>query len=382
MKPVTLTLLLISLLLSVGTPQINQDIDPGSQTLAHRFVQLTDPLPNRSLASNPTGSLRGGSPTDPTESIWGGFYDHPARSLWGGFPLNPITIDTTSTPPTSAQSPSCEPTETFCVIEHHFPFQRPISPVFNAIVDSSYLYGSTQFGDLEPHHGVEIPSPTGMPVLAVDDGIAIVAGNDAHSVYGPWENFYGNLVVLEHRLSGMDEPVYTLYGHLSTVRVIVGQTVKAGEAIGEVGSSGMAAGSHLHFEIRQGTNQYTNTRNPALWLIPLEDEYEQQNGILAGSLENAEGNPIHFTIKAEHYPHIDEPPEKIYFIETYATDMESIGSNDNYHENFALMDLPPGHYRLVLSASGKWTERWVDVEPGKLSFITIVSKQQMIGESE
>jgi hypothetical protein len=259
------------------------------------------------------------------------------------------------------------------VIEHRFPFQRPISPVFDAIVDSSYLYGSTQFGGLEPHHGVEIPNPTGIPVLAVDDGIAVVAGNDAHRVYGPWENFYGNLVVLEHLLPGVEEPVYTLYGHLSTVKVKVGQTVKAGEAIGEVGASGMAAGSHLHFEIRAGANQYTNTRNPALWLLPLSDENDRQYGVLAGSLENAEGNPIHFTIKAEYYSDNDVSPDKIYFIETYATDVESIGSNDNYHENFALMDLPPGQYRIVLSASGKWTERWVEIEPGKLSFVTIVS---------
>ena len=179
--------------------------------------------------------------------------------------------------------------------------------------------------------------------------------------------------MLEHRLPGMQGPVYTLYGHLSTVKVKVGQTVKVGEIIGEVGSSGMAAGSHLHFEIRQGDNKYSNTRNPALWLIPLDDENDQQFGVLAGSLKNAEGNPIHFTIKAEYYPNIDEPPEKIYFIETYATDKESISSDDNYHENFALMDLPPGRYRIILSASGKWIDRWVEIEPGKLSFVTIVS---------
>jgi murein DD-endopeptidase MepM/ murein hydrolase activator NlpD len=220
---------------------------------------------------------------------------------------------------------------------------------------------------------VEIPNPTGTPVLAVDDGVAVVAGKDAHSVYGPWENFYGNLVVLEHQLTGVEEPVYTLYGHLSTVKVKVGQTVNAGDAIGEVGTSGMAAGSHLHFEIREGTDQYTNTRNPAFWMLPLNDDNDQQYGILAGSLENAEGNPIHFTIKVEYYPDIDGPPDKNYFIETYATDIESISNNDNYHENFALMDIPPGQYRIVLSASGKWTERWVEVKPGKLSFVTIVS---------
>jgi hypothetical protein len=65
---------------------------------------------------------------------------------------------------------------------------------------------------------------------------------------------------------------------------------------------------------------------------------------------------------------------KPFFIETYATEMDVIRSNEIYQENFVLTDLPPGHYRIVLNVSGKWTERWVEVEPGKLSFVTIVSE--------
>ena len=210
--------------------------------------------------------------------------------------------------------------------------------------------------------------------MAVADGIVVVAGSDAHSIYGPWENFYGNLVVLLHSLPDMEEPVYTLYGHLSTVQVQVGQAVKGGEAIGEVGATGRAIGSHLHFEVRVGADHYVNTRNPALWLFPRNDENGQQYGALAGKIDNAQGDPIYFTVKAEYYPDINEAPDKTFYIETYASDIEPIGSNDKYRENFALTDLPPGHYRIALSASGKWTERWVKVESGKLSFVTIVSK--------
>ena len=172
----------------------------------------------------------------------------------------------------------------------------------------------------------------------------------------------------------MEEPVYTLYGHLSVVKVKVGQLVKVGEPIGEVGITGMATGSHLHFEVRVGANQYTHTRNPMLWLMPHNDEKKQQDGVLAGKLDNAYGGPIHFTVKAEYYSDINGSPEKIYFIETYATDMDSIESDSNYQENFVLPDLPPGHYRIAINASGKWTERWVEVEPGKISFVTIISK--------
>jgi hypothetical protein len=221
---------------------------------------------------------------------------------------------------------------------------------------------------------VEILNPAGTPILAVEDGTVVVAGSDAHDTYGPRENFYGNLVVLEHHLPNMEEPVYTLYGHLSTIKVQVGQAVKGGEPIGKVGATGRAIGSHLHFEVRVGTNQYDDTRNPALWLLPLIDENDQPYGVLAGKVSNAEGDPISLTMKVEYYPDINEPPDRIFYVETYASDMEPIRNDDTFEENFVLVDLPPGYYRIALSASGKWTERWVEVESGKLSFVTIVSK--------
>jgi hypothetical protein len=76
----------------------------------------------------------------------------------------------------------------------------------------------------------------------------------------------------------------------------------------------------------------------------------------------------------EYYLDIDEPPDTVFYVETYASDIDSIGSDDFFEENFMLVDLPPGHYRIVLNASGKWTERWAEVKPGKLSFVRIVSK--------
>ena len=381
MKLTTIALLIIALSLSACDAGVGQTPEPPSQIVSPRSAQPINLPSGRSLALHPTRNLGGGSVPDSTKNLWDGFSNYPARSLWGGFPLL-LTAKATETSPSSSSPsadqsffpPSCESSETFCVLQHYFPFQRPFSSEFNTAIEPSYLYGTTEFGALEPHHGVEILNPTGTPVLAVEDGTVIVAGSDAHSVYGPWENFYGNLVVLEHSLPGMEEPVYTLYGHLSKITVGVGQVVKTGEIIGEVGATGKAIGSHLHFEVRVRTNQYASTRNPALWLTPRTNENGQKYGTLAGKLDNARGNPIDFTFKAEYYPDVNEPPERTYYIETYATDIDSIKSNDTYQENFILIDLPPGHYRIALSVSGKWTERWVDVEPGKLSFVTIVSK--------
>lgn len=401
MKPITIVLLCMAFFLPACTNRAGQEFNSQSQLPASRSAQSKTSPSERPPASYLARSLWGGFPLDPAEGLLSNFSLYPARSLWGGFPLHPAMIVTTkpsssalfssvlfssalaaspqssSAPSSSSQpssAPSCELTEDSCITQHRFSFQRPFSSIFNTAIDSSYLYGGTQFGALAPHHGVEILNPTGTPVLAVADGIVVVAGSDAHSTYGPWENFYGNLVVLVHRLPDMEEPVYTLYGHLSTVTVQVGQAVKGGEVIGEVGATGRAIGSHLHFEVRVGANHYANTRNPALWLFPRNDENGQQYGALAGKIDNAQGDPIYFTVKAEYYPDINEIPEKTFYIETYATDIDQIGNNDKYRENFALIDLPPGHYRIALSASGKWTERWVEVESGKLSFLTIVSR--------
>ena len=382
MKLTTIALFIIALSLSACEAGVGQVSTPQSQIASPRSTQPVNLPFRRSLASYPTRNLGGDFSLDSTRNLWDGFSDYPARSLWGGFPLlltAKATTTSSSSPPSSSDSQSffpssCVSPEDFCVFQHYFPFQRPFSSDFNTAIEPSYLYGTTEFGALEPHHGVEILNPTGTPVLAAADGTVVVAENDAHSVYGPWENFYGNLVVLEHSLPGMDEPVYTLYGHLSKITVGVGQGVKAGEIIGEVGATGRAIGSHLHFEVRVGTNQYTSTRNPALWLSPRTNENGQQYGTLAGKLDNARGNPIDFTFKAEYYPDNNGSPQKTYYIETYATDIDPIRGDDTYQENFVLVDLPPGRYRIALSVSGKWTERWVDVEAGKLSFVTIVSK--------
>lgn len=382
MKPITIALLTIALVLSACTTRVSQEPESHPQTSTSRPAQKKNLTSKQPGLSYPDRSSWGGFPLYTAGSLWGGISLYPARSLWGGFPLHPVTIvsmDRSSSTASSSEQPSdlapaCDPTQESCIVENHFSFQQPFSSNFNNVVEPAYIYGSTEFGVLEPHHGVEIENPTGTPILAVSDGIVIVAGSDAHHAYGPRENFYGNLVVLAHNLSGLEEPVYTLYGHLSGINVQVGQAVQGGEVIGEVGATGRAFGSHLHFEVRVGTNHYEDTRNPALWLYPCDDENGQPYGALVGKLDNPQGDPIYATIKAEYYPDLNEPPDKTFYIETYATDIETIKSDETYRENFVLTDLPPGHYRLALSASGKWTERWIEVESGKLSFVSIVSR--------
>src|SRR5688500_5905585 len=181
-------------------------------------------------------------------------------------PTNTSQAPTTapSTPPTITFTPEipCDPFMVdFCITDGHFLLQRPIQPPANDLIDPGYGYGSTANGTRDPHHGVEFSNASGTPIYAAADGTVIFAGPDDQAIYAPWGNFYGNLVVIEH----LGE-LFTLYAHLSKIDVEVNQNVLGGEKIGEVGSTGGAIGSHLHFEVRHGdVEDYFATQNPALW---------------------------------------------------------------------------------------------------------------------
>ena len=88
---------------------------------------------------------------------------------------------------------------------------------------------------LRAHTGVDITAPKGTPVYATAAGT--VSGENPGSGYGI-------VVVLNHGYS-----YQTLYAHLSKKAVRPGQKVKRGQVIGYVGSTGMASGSHLHYEV-------------------------------------------------------------------------------------------------------------------------------------
>ena len=185
---------------------------------------------------------------------------------------------------TTAEIP-CDPFSVdYCITDGHFIFQRPIHPPGNELLDETYLYGSTADGTREPHHGVDIANKSGTPVYAAADGTVLFAGADKQAVYCPWPNFYGNLIVLKHK-----DGLFTLYAHLSKIDVGAGQAVDTGTKIGEVGRTGVAIGSHLHFEVRQGdVEDYFATQDPQLWLLPAKDPQGGRFGILAISVMEAD----------------------------------------------------------------------------------------------
>ena len=99
---------------------------------------------------------------------------------------------------------------------------------------------------LHGYNGIDIGAPSGTRILAAAVGTVILAKGG-----GGWNGGYGNYVVIRH-----DNGTQTLYAHMSQVLTTVGTRVQQGSAIGNVGSTGKATGSHLHFEVRGATNHF------------------------------------------------------------------------------------------------------------------------------
>ena len=97
------------------------------------------------------------------------------------------------------------------------------------------------YKDSRLHAGFDFSAPTGTPIYATADGEVQIAGFNTDG--------YGNKVVINHGYG-----FQTLYAHMVRVIARVGQSIKRGEVIGYVGSTGKSTGPHLHYEvIKRGT---------------------------------------------------------------------------------------------------------------------------------
>ena len=108
------------------------------------------------------------------------------------------------------------------------------------------------FGTERWHSGIDINAAEGSTVLAADGGTVTVA---------TYSSSYGNYIMIYHT-----NGAYTLYAHLSSIAVSVGQTVKKGDVIGYSGSTGWSTGPHLHFEIRNASG---GTEDPTAYFSGL-----------------------------------------------------------------------------------------------------------------
>ncbi|WP_449403756.1 peptidoglycan DD-metalloendopeptidase family protein [Exiguobacterium artemiae] len=122
-------------------------------------------------------------------------------------------------------------------------FSRPASgPITQGYGGASGVYGYTF------HNGIDIGAPTGTPVYASAGGTVITS-----RYYGA----YGNHIMMKSTVNGVSYT--TVYAHLNSRSVYVGQTIAKGTKIGTIGATGNAFGAHLHFEMHRGSYVYSGT---------------------------------------------------------------------------------------------------------------------------
>jgi murein DD-endopeptidase MepM/ murein hydrolase activator NlpD len=101
------------------------------------------------------------------------------------------------------------------------------------------------------HEGIDLAGPLDSPIVAVGDGVVVEAGPAAG--FGLW-------VVIRHANGD-----YSIYGHMYTYYVTVGEHVRAGQHIADIGANGQSTGPHLHFGVARGSVQGPYL-DPVPWL--------------------------------------------------------------------------------------------------------------------
>jgi murein DD-endopeptidase MepM/ murein hydrolase activator NlpD len=113
------------------------------------------------------------------------------------------------------------------------PFQLPIENEISSVYGNKRVFN----GQLKSYHnGVDFRAPPGTPAAAANTGIVRLAKNLFYS---------GNAVIIDHGTN-----IFTIYGHLSKIKVAAGQRIEKGQLIGLTGATGRVSGPHLHWGIK------------------------------------------------------------------------------------------------------------------------------------
>jgi murein DD-endopeptidase MepM/ murein hydrolase activator NlpD len=128
----------------------------------------------------------------------------------------------------------------------------PFVQLGNSKVEASFADHRTYF-----YKGKEVDQQVHLGFdLAVTQHVPVVAGNNGRIVNASWLGIYGNCVIIDHGAG-----VQSLYGHLMSFDVKVGDAVTRGQVIGRSDSTGLAGGDHLHFTMLVGGHMV----NPVEW---------------------------------------------------------------------------------------------------------------------
>ena len=117
-------------------------------------------------------------------------------------------------------------------------FEWPVKGVISGVYGSQRILNGVPKW---PHYGLDIANETGTPVYAPVDGVVTMADDLYYS---------GNTLILDHGMR-----VFSTFLHMDTITVEVGETVKQGEQIGTIGSTGRSTGPHLDWRINLGNTR-------------------------------------------------------------------------------------------------------------------------------
>ena len=175
-----------------------------------------------------------------------------------GGPLSPISYSTKSVPLDAATErangilASLDQMNLYRLATEKAPLDMPVKTAFR--YTSGFGGRSDPFGrGHRRHEGIDLAGAMGSPILVTGDGVVTKAG---------WSSGYGQMVQVRHEF-GLE----TVYGHMSKIRVKVGQKVSRGDRIGDMGSTGRSTGTHLHYEIHVGGTPV----NPMTFIMAAKD---------------------------------------------------------------------------------------------------------------
>ena len=238
----------------------------------------------------------------------------------------------------------------------HFYFSRPIAADEINWPSQNYRYGGEFFEDVV-HTGVDIPAPEGTPVLAAGSGKVIWAGYGVYRGGEDPNDPYGLAVTIRHDYGYQGQTLYTVYGHMQQIDVALGQYVKQGDPLGQVGETGRVTGPHLHFEVRLGKNDFLSTRNPELWIAP-----PMGWGVLAARVMDSSGK----LVQGQQVIITSQATGQNWFARSYGPD--STNPDAYYQENLVVGDLPAGKYDIRLYYAGYNLVGEIEVLPGLVRY--------------
>jgi murein DD-endopeptidase MepM/ murein hydrolase activator NlpD len=245
-------------------------------------------------------------------------------------------------------------------IPSHFIFGRPFKDPnpFWPLTELRYGSGTNYSSRSGIHTGLDYMAEFGTPVYAIGSGEVTWVGFGIESNLGP-DNAYGWAVTIKHDTPVYDLAVYSIYAHLNVSHVEIGDRVKEGDLVGEVGLTGNTSTPHLHLEVRLGDASSFITRNPELYIRPLPG-----HGVLAAHLFNTDGSnlygqEVHLESLTDH---------KTWVVASYG----SGAATQDYQlkENFVIGDLPAGQYAIIIYYGGAELHHSVFIRSGEITYFT------------